>query len=278
MDNNTIPTVMSIAGHDPTGGAGIQADIEAMVSMGCHPVTAITALTVQDTSDVKKVMATDSNLLSQQIRTVLEDMTVAAIKIGLLGSVENIQAISAILNDYPHIPVILDPVLMSGSGNPLSNKKLRSAMIDLLFPVTTILTPNILEARQLAPEADNTEACAQELMDMGCEFVLITGTHDNTPHVINHLYSNKRHLDSFTWERLPDSYHGSGCTLAASIAGLLAHGLEPFTAIHEAQEYTWETLKHGYRAGMGQLLPNRMFWAEQTPSNAPEDLTEESID
>ncbi len=124
-----------------------------------------------------------------------------------------------------------------------------------------MLTPNSHEARLLSPEADTLDACAMSLLERGCEFVLVTGTHEPTPHVENRLYGNHRLLEVFTWERLPDHYHGSGCTLAASIAGLLAQGLEPFTAIHEAQEYTWETLHHAYRAGMGQLLPNRLFWA-----------------
>mgnify|MGYP000629815250 CR=1 FL=1 len=134
-------------------------------------------------------------------------------------------------------------------------------MASLLLPQTTVLTPNSLEARALAPEADSLDACAMALLDRGVEFALVTGTHENTPEVTNRLYANRRLLETFSWDRLPDSYHGSGCTLASSIAGLLAQGLEPFTAIHEAQEYTWETLKNGYRIGMGQHLPNRFFWA-----------------
>lgn len=134
-------------------------------------------------------------------------------------------------------------------------------MISLLFPLTTVLTPNSLEARMLAPGADNLEACAQQLMDQGSEFVLVTGTHEDTPEVVNNLYGNRRRLESFTWERLPYNYHGSGCTLSSAIAGMLAHGLEPFTAVYEAQHYTWETLKYGYRIGKGEYLPNRLYWA-----------------
>ena len=134
-------------------------------------------------------------------------------------------------------------------------------MTHLLLTQTTVLTPNSLEARALAPEADTLDACGQKLLDMGCEFVLLTGSHEEAEHVENRLFGNHRLLETFTWERLPHSYHGSGCTLAAAIAGLLAHGMEPFTAIHEAQEYTWEALRNGYRIGMGQLLPNRLFWA-----------------
>ena len=130
-----------------------------------------------------------------------------------------------------------------------------------MLPQTTVLTPNSNEARLLAPEADSLSACAMALLDKGAEFVLITGTHENTPTVINSLYSNHRLIETFDWDRLDGEFHGSGCTLASSIAGLLAQGMEPFSAIHEAQEYTWQSLAEGYRIGMGQQLPNRLFWA-----------------
>lgn len=256
-----IPVVIAVSGGDPTGGAGIQADIEALVSMGCHTAPVVTALTVQDTSRFLGFEPVNPMLLIQQIRAVLEDMEVAAVKLGMLGSVGAVEAVHTILNDYPRLPVVLDPVLTSGSGTELAAAEVRAAMTELLFPLTTVLTPNSLEARRLAPDADNLEACAHSLLGLGVEFVLITGTHEPTPNVVNTLYGNGRLIDSFAWERLPGSYHGSGCTLAAAIAGLLAHGADPVHAIREAQEYTWETLKQGYRIGMGQYIPNRLFWA-----------------
>lgn len=255
-----IPVVMAFSGADPTGGAGIQADIEALASMGCHTAPVITALTVQDTQRVQSFVPVDATLLISQARAVLEDMPVMVFKIGMLGSVANIEAIHTILKDYPDIPVVLDPVLRSGHGDELSSEAIRDAMVNLLFPLTTILTPNSLEARTLAPEADTLDACAHQLLDTGCEYVLITGAHEATPAVINHLYGNHRLLETFTWERLPHSYHGSGCTLAAATAGLLAQGSDPVAAARDAQQYTWEALHHGYRIGMGQHLPNRLFW------------------
>ena len=252
---------MCFSGLDSTGGAGIQADIEAIASMGCHAAPVVTALTVQDTQQVIDYTPVDANVLIAQSRAVLEDMPVAAIKIGMLGDVSVIEAIHTLLTDYANIPVVLDPVLVGGGGGELSNETIIDAIIRLLLPQTTVLTPNSPEARTLAPEADTLDACGQDLLDKGCEFVLLTGTHEEAEHVENRLYGNRRLLDTFTWERLPHNYHGSGCTLAAAIAGLLAQGLEPFTAIHEAQEYTWEALRNGYRVGMGQLLPNRLFWA-----------------
>ena len=261
MTQPSIPVVMTFSGHDPGGGAGIQADIEAVASMGCHAAPIITAHTVQDTRDVISVTPAETTLLIQQARAILEDMEVAAFKVGLLASTEVVEAVHSLMVDYPGIPVVVDPVLFAGGGSRLVDEGLLSAMRSLLLPLTTILTPNSFEARTLAAEADNLDACAHKLLDDGCEFVLITGTHENTPAVENRLYSHHRHMDTYTWERLPASYHGSGCTLAAAIAGLLAQGGDIPAVIEEAQTYTWETLRHGYRVGMGQLLPNRLFWA-----------------
>jgi len=256
-----VPIVMSFAGNDPSGGAGIAADIETLACMGCHCTPVITALTVQDTLNMSRFDAVDSDLLIEQARAVLEDMPVSCFKIGMLGSEEAVAAIHTIIADYPGIPVVLDPILRAGGGTEMADEDLIDAMMALLFPLTTVLTPNSQEARRLAHEADSLDACAHELMDMGCEYVLVTGTHETTPEVVNTLYGNKRMLERFNWGRLPDSYHGSGCTLASAIAGMLGHGVEPFAAIHDAQEFTWESLKNGYRLGMGQHVPNRFFWA-----------------
>lgn len=257
-----IPVVMTFAGNDPSGGAGLQADIETMASMGCHTAPVVTALTVQDTQDVKTFATIDAPLLIQQARAVLEDMMVSVFKLGMLGSVEVVEAVHSILIDYPDVPVIFDPVLSSGAGTSLVDDNMLDAMSNLLFPSTTVLTPNTLEAQCLAPEADTVDACAQVIQELGCEYVLITGTHGNSRDVTNRLYGDHRLLETYSWPRLPESYHGSGCTLSAAIAGLLAHGHEPFTAIYEAQEYTWEALRQGYRIGMGQYIPNRLFWAQ----------------
>ncbi len=260
-ENPDIPAVLAFAGLDPSGGAGLQADIEAIASQGCHPCPVITIATVQDTVDVRALIAIDTAAIIEQARCILEDIPVAAIKIGLTGSTGAIEAIHGILVDYPEIPVVLDPVLAAGSGSPLANDDMREALLTLLVPQTTVLTPNVPEAGQLAPEADDEAAAAMALLERGAEYVLVTGTHADTPDVENRLYSNNRLLERFTWPRLPDAYHGSGCTLASAIAGLLAQGNEPVSAIHQAQEYTWQSLQQGYRIGMGQKIPNRLFWA-----------------
>lgn len=252
---------MCFSGADATGGAGTQADIETIISMGAQPCAVTTAITVQDTQNLQHFQAVDSTLLIEQARAVLEDIPIQAFKLGMLGSIENIEAIHTLLIDYPDIPVVLDPVLAAGGGTRMSNDSMQEAMASLLFPLTTVVTPNSEEARQLAQYADSLDACAMELQELGCEYVLLTGGHENTEHVENRLYANHRLIEVFSWERLPHHYHGSGCTLASAIAAMLAQGLDPFMAVHEAQQFTWDSLKHGYRLGMGQWHPNRLFWA-----------------
>lgn len=261
VEHPEVPVVMSFSGSDPTGGAGISADIEALASQGCHCAPVITAVAIQDTTDVAGVAVLDADLIVQQARAVLEDMPVHAFKIGLVASAEAAEAIHGILLDYPGIPVVHDPVLAAGGGAELVEFDGIEAMRSLLFPRATVLTPNSKEALRLIPSADTPESAAMGLLELGAEFVLVTGTHENRPEVVNALYGGHRLLEAFHWERLPESYHGSGCTLAATVAGLLAQGLDPFSACHRAQEYTWRALREGYRIGMGQWFPHRLYWA-----------------
>jgi hydroxymethylpyrimidine/phosphomethylpyrimidine kinase len=258
------PIVLSFAASDPSGGAGIQADIMTLSSMGCHALSVITAITVQDTAGVDDILPIDSDWVADQARLILEDMPVSAFKIGLLGSVENIAAIAEVVSDYPDVPLILDPVLASGRGDEMATEDMISALRELLVPQTTILTPNSLEARRLAQDDDediSLDECAKRLLEMGAEYVLITGTHENTPKVVNTLYGPDGLVRSESWERLPGSYHGSGCTLASAIAATIANGLDIPEAVHEAQEYTWQSLAAAFRPGMGQHIPDRFFWA-----------------
>lgn len=259
----TPPVVLVFAGNDPTGGAGIEADIQAIISMGCHPAPVVTAITVQTTAGVQRFTVVDAELVMEQARAILEDMPVAAFKTGMLGNSENIAAIASVVREYPDIPLIVDPVLASGGGDPLSDEPLEEALRTLLLPHAELVTPNSMEARRLAPQADTLDACAHEILSLGCEYVLVTGTHEATSDVVNRFYGHHRLLETFTWKRLPHDYHGSGCTLAAACAATFAHRFDPVNAVAEAQDYTWNTLKNGYRLGMGQFLPDRLFWARQ---------------
>lgn len=264
-------------GTDPSGGAGLQADVLTLSSMGCHALSVVTAVTIQDTMGVEDVLPIDAEWVADQARCVLEDVPVAVFKIGLLGSVEAVAAIAEVVSDYPDIPLVLDPILASGRGDELASDDLISAMRELLIPQTTLITPNSLEVRRLAQDDDGDDEnhpdlseCARRILGMGCEYVLITGTHENTPQVVNTLYEQQGVLRTDSWQRLAGTYHGSGCTLASAIAATIANGLALPEAVRDAQEYAWQTLKHAYRSGMGQLVPDRLFWArEEEPEDEP---------
>jgi hydroxymethylpyrimidine/phosphomethylpyrimidine kinase len=275
------PIVLSFAASDPTGGAGIQADILTLAGMGCHPLSVITAITVQDTAGVEDILVLDAEWIVDQARTVLQDMPVQAFKIGMLGSVEIIAAITEIISDYPDIPLVLDPVLASGRGDSFANEEIIMAMREMLFSQATVITPNSIEARRVALDNEDDaeildlKQCADHMLQWGCGYVLIKGTHENTPKVVNTLYDANGVVRSDSWQRLPGSFHGSGCTLSSAIAASLAHGMSVAESVYEAQDYTWNALKAGFRPGMGQHIPDRFFWIE---SEIPEQKTAETDD
>lgn len=255
----TRPIVLCFSGHDPSGGAGIQADIETIISHQCHPASIITALTEQDSRNVKKLIPQPAEHIISQAETLLSDFNVAAIKIGLIGHPDTALAIEQILRLCSEVPVVLDPVLAAGGGTELAGRQLIEIIVERLLPLTTVLTPNSEEARRLSGCVDLND-CGRELHDKGAQHVLITGTHENSAQVHNRLFMPDNLSETFTWERLPHSYHGSGCTLASAIAALLAQGLDVFTAVNEAQEYTWQALAAAYQPGQGQYHPDRLFW------------------
>lgn len=265
---------MSFAASDPTCGAGLQADLLTLAAHGCHPLTVVTALTVQDTVGVEDLLPLDGGWVADQARALLEDMPVAAFKLGLLGSVEAIGAVAEVLSDYPATPVVFDPVLASGRGDAFADEDAVDAMIELLLPLTDILTPNSLEARRLAQElgpggaAPSLSECARRLIGAGCAHVLVTGTHERGARVTNTLYGSHGPVRSDEWQRLPGSYHGSGCTLASAIAANLAWGLSMSDAVRAAQEYAWHSLAQGFRPGMGQHVPHRL-WRTAPQTNHP---------
>ncbi len=264
----TPPCVMTFSATDPSSGAGLQADVLTLASIGCHPVSVLTGYTVQDTTGVENLTPLDAEWVNDQARTILEDVKVSAFKLGVLGSVENIAVVAEIMADYPEVPLLIDPILTSGRGDEFSNDEMQAAMCELLFPQATLITPNSIEARRLAfydegeeVKYSSLEESALRLLAMGSEYVLITGTHERTTDVVNLLYGTEGLIQEYHWERLKASYHGSGCTLTSAIAACLAHGLTMQEALQEAQEYTWQTLKNAFRPGMGLYIPDRFFWA-----------------
>lgn len=262
---DSTPNVLIMSASDPTSGAGMQADIQTVSSLGCHPLSVLTGLTVQDTKGVHHVSPVESQLFAAQAQTILGDSKVDLIKCGMLSSEENIRVLANLLNEYPNIPVVFDPIMASGRGDELTSESMRQLMIELILPRVTLLTPNIMEARQLVKLDDQVkeisiDEAAKRLLASGCENVLITGTHDATDDVVNSLYLSDGETESYAWKRLPHEYHGSGCTLASAIAAYVAQGLSLKQAVEEGQDFTWHTLDSAIQTGQGQRIPNRFFW------------------
>ena len=253
------PAVLVFAASDPTGGAGVQADVLTIAAQGAHPICAVTALTVQDTSGVHRVDPVAAELVVEQARRVLADIPPRAFKLGVLGSAATARAVATVLAEHPGIPVVLDPVLASARGDAFAGEETIAVMREELLPRTTIATPNSIEAHRLAPHSSSLGECARALVNTGCKYVLVTGTHEPTTDVVNTLYDASGPVRADRWKRLPASYHGSGCTLASAIAAALAQGAPVPEAVRRGQEFTWQTLASGFRPGKGQHVPNRFF-------------------
>ena len=255
---NSRPVVLCLSGHDPSGGAGLQADIEALLAQGCHAAPTVTALTVQDTVNVSDFHVLDRDWVLAQARAVIADMPVAAVKLGMLGSTEMVDTVLELMQALPGVPLVCDPVLRAGGGGALGKDEVGYAIRERLFPVAAIATPNLPEARILAelPEGSADE-CAERLLP-NIEHLLITGGHGDEADVHNRLYNRDGSRHTFPCPRLPGSYHGSGCTLASALAGRLALGESLVSAVESALAYTWRTLRDAERPGQGQYVPRRL--------------------
>lgn len=252
------PVVLCLSGHDPSGGAGLQADIEALLAQSCHAAPTITALTVQDTANVIDFRVLDSAWVLAQARAVIADLPIAAVKLGMLGSVEMVDTVVKIMQQLPGIALVCDPVLRAGGGGSLGKDDVGYAMRERLLPLALIATPNLPEARILAELADGTaDECAARLLP-SCQNLLITGGHGDEAEIHNRLYCQDGSRHDFTCPRLPGSYHGSGCTLASTLAGRLAHGEALISAVRSSLDYTWRTLRDAEQPGRGQYVPRRL--------------------
>ena len=249
------PVILCFSGHDPTGGAGIQADIEAIRRMGGHPCTVVTALTAQDSENVSCVYPQDSEAFMAQAMLLLKDFNVSAIKIGLLGSHVIARKVVELIDLAGQVPVVLDPVLAAGGGTDLAGDMLISVIRSEILPRTTWVTPNVPEAQRLGGYA-SIQSCAERLRALGVPHVLVTGTHAEGPEVVNRWFGPEGEHD-WRWIRLPQEYHGSGCTLAAALAAGLAKGLSDEDAADMAQRMTYESLRRAYPLGRGQWFPGR---------------------
>ena len=265
------PCVLSIAGSDSGGGAGIQADLKAFARAGVHGMTAITAITAQNTQEVRAVHQVPPETVIAQVAAVAEDIGVDAVKIGMLGTAETIAAVDEALDLIPETPVVIDPVMVAESGAVLLDDDARAALIELLLPRATVATPNIPEARVLASAAraiGDQEELARAVHGLGPRAVVVTGGHADP---VEDVFYDGHSLERIPGARHPDgAAHGSGCTHSSTIAARLALGDDPFTAATAARQVASDAVRDGLRGVGGGAGPvDALGIAGARPAGAP---------
>ncbi|NMT63341.1 hydroxymethylpyrimidine/phosphomethylpyrimidine kinase [Marinobacter orientalis] len=245
-----------VSGLDPSGGAGIQADIQAVTALGCHPMPVLSCLTVQDTRNVYNATATDPDIIRQQLQCLADDSPIHAIKTGALGNADVVDVLVEFLADHPDVPLITDPVIKAAGGGDLADDALITRMKERLFRHAEIITPNGVELALLGGDEDGARA-AHNLLEAGCHSVLATGGHGEGAEIVNTLYHRDQEPLYFHIERIGGEYHGTGCTLAASIAAGRASGLSARASIAQAQNYVLRAIRHALKVGHGQPVPDR---------------------
>ena len=270
MQNQTSPLILTFGVSDPVGATGIQADLAVFAALGCHGLSVLTGLLIADTARVEDIDEVDADWVADQARVLLEDMPVAAFKVGALTSIEQASAIAEIVSDYPDVPLILDPFLSSLPDSGLADDDMLSAIRQILVPQASVLLLSQVELARMAETwreggADMLAQDVAELTGMGCALVLTTCTgaagKGDSATISNTLFDENGTLDTFSWPHLAGPFVGAGSTMSAALAALLAQGLEPAAAVRAAQVYTHGALANAQRFGMGKLVPNRFFQA-----------------
>jgi hydroxymethylpyrimidine/phosphomethylpyrimidine kinase len=268
VQNQTSPLILSFGVSDPLGASGIQSDLAAFGALGCHGLSVTTGLLIGDSARVEDSQEVDADWMVDQARLLLEDMPVAAFKVGALTSIEQASAIAEIVSDYPDVPLILDPFLSSLPDSGLADDDMLMAIRQILVPQATVLLLSQVELARMAETwreggGDMVEADVAELTGMGCEFVLVTctGASGSGAQAIrsNTLYDEDGMVEQFDWRHLPGPFVGAGSTMSGALAAFLALGKEPQDAVRLAQDYTAGALAHAQRFGMGKLVPNKFF-------------------
>lgn len=273
VQNQTSSLILTFGVTDPVGAIGIQADLATFAAMGCHGLTVITAILIGDTARIEDTQDIDVDWVADQARVVLEDMPVTAFKVGYVGSIESVSAIAEIVSDYPDIPLILDPFITAMPDPGIDGEDILIAIRELLIPQTTVLLLSADELSRLAetwrePITDANEDTlamdAMHIIELGAEFLFVTGTPCEINQVANTLFDSSGIVRHDPWQRISGAFAGAGSTLSAAIAAMLANGLEVPEAVSEAQEFTVAALTHAQRMGMGRLIPDRYFWARES--------------
>jgi hydroxymethylpyrimidine/phosphomethylpyrimidine kinase len=264
MPSDAPPIVLTFGISDPTGASGIQADVLTLASLGCHAVTVLTGHATRDSLESGEITAVDPERVVTQARMLLEDMPVAAFKIGATTRAEIVSAIAEVVADYDDIPLIICPDFTLDDEHVLAGDDLRESISELLVPQTSVMVAGRETLTQLIqPDGDaespSVERALAELIESGCEYLLLTdgvsGRHINT------LFGEEGEIRQDVFVREAHSILGIGDTLASAIAALLAAGMEPPEAVREAQNYVYQAVRAAFRPGMGAYIPNRLFWA-----------------
>ncbi|MBE8190340.1 MAG: hydroxymethylpyrimidine/phosphomethylpyrimidine kinase [Candidatus Thioglobus sp.] len=248
-----MENVLIFAGLDPSGGAGLAADVETINQFGLTPLPIITNLTVQNTASVRRLQEVSSNLITEQYQHLQADINFEVVKIGLLSSDEQIQTISKLISGKI---LVLDPIVKSSSGKDFLDQNLLLSLKKYLLPLAKIITPNFAELCALANlSGENNEQKA--VAKLGCEWILVTKTDTSDKQIEHNLYHQNRLLESFNYAKLAGDFHGSGCTLASAIAAQIALGAAVNTACKRALDYTYQTLLNAKSVGKMQYHPHR---------------------
>jgi len=246
------PQILVFSGLDPSGGAGIQADIQAITALGCHPLPVLTCLTVQDTHNVYGAEPVDPDLIHRQLLHLENDVPIHAVKTGALGDADVIGVLAEFLANHNGLPYVLDPA----GGGDLADEQLTDAMLEQLFPLASVVTPNGPELAQLGNANDEVTA-AGNLLAQGCASVLATGGHGAGEGITNRLFRTAETEKSWQLERIGGEYHGSGCTLAAGISAGLARGEALESAIETGQAFVGGSIRRALKVGGGYPVPDR---------------------
>ena len=253
MRESFSESVLIFSGLDPSGGAGISADIEAINQFGITTLPIVTVLTAQNTCEVTQLETVDCELIEAQYRAVVSDIDFQVVKIGLLGSTEQIKTIAYCLSEKPQLSIVLDPIIRASSDSQLVDESAILAMRKQLIPLATVITPNQAELSLLAPDLDESSA----VKSLNCPWVLLTGTDSAQKEIEHRLYCQGELHSCFPYVKLPGEYHGSGCTLASAISALLALGIDVDIACKRALDYCYQTLLSAKKLGKMQYHPNR---------------------
>ncbi|KFF03081.1 bifunctional hydroxymethylpyrimidine kinase/phosphomethylpyrimidine kinase [Chryseobacterium luteum] len=250
MKKYTYPSVMTIAGFDGSGGAGIQADIKTFSALGCYATSVLTALPVQNTMGVRKIYPIQMEAVSDQIEAVMDDIFPQAIKIGMVHTPQLVETIVTTLSKYSKIPIVFDPVMVATSGHQLIEEETINTITEKLFPIADIITPNMDEASILAgmevKTLEDMRVAGEKILKSGCKSILLKGGHQESPTVTSLFFDENGEQASFETEKFATSNtHGSGCTLSSAIAAYLARGEELYDAVALAQQYVFEAIKNG---------------------------------